>query len=389
MEPNKKLYQRIAIRSAVIVVSIVLILTVGVWLFWLLLPFFVAYFFSWALNPLVSALNRRTKLPRRAISLILVILAFAAAAALLVNLIWQTASEVVSFSNSWQELIASGEAIVTGVRAHFVLPFGKKLVQESIDPLLEAIRTTLTGLFEPLSGDLISLAAAAAKMVPTALVFVIALVMGTYFILSEFDSFHEKLGEAMQGEALRPVLRVLTVLRQVFGGYLMASFALSLLVALIDMVGLLLLRVDYAVILALLMGVLDFLPYVGSGAILVPWGVACIYTGDWVRGLYLLLLYAVVFLARNIVGRRLMGTRFRRNPFLGLVCSFIGWKLWGVVGMILGPVLCMIAVNLFSSGILDHTIADFKLLFADLRARLGGKTGKNAQESAENSEENC
>jgi sporulation integral membrane protein YtvI len=389
VEPNKKLYQRIAIRSAVIVVSIVLILTVGVWLFWLLLPFFVAYFFSWALNPLVSALNRRTKLPRRAISLILVILAFAAAAALLVNLIWQTASEVVSFSNSWQELIASGEAIVTGVRAHFVLPFGKKLVQESIDPLLEAIRTTLTGLFEPLSGDLISLAAAAAKMVPTALVFVIALVMGTYFILSEFDSFHEKLGEAMQGEALRPVLRVLTVLRQVFGGYLMASFALSLLVALIDMVGLLLLRVDYAVILALLMGVLDFLPYVGSGAILVPWGVACIYTGDWVRGLYLLLLYAVVFLARNIVGRRLMGTRFRRNPFLGLVCSFIGWKLWGVVGMILGPVLCMIAVNLFSSGILDHTIADFKLLFADLRARLGGKTGKNAQESAENSEENC
>jgi sporulation integral membrane protein YtvI len=389
VEPNKKLYQRIAIRSAVIVVSIVLILTVGVWLFWLLLPFFVAYFFSWALNPLVSALNRRTKLPRRAISLILVILAFAAAAALLVNLIWQTASEVVSFSNSWQELIASGEAIVTGVRAHFVLPFGKKLVQESIDPLLEAIRTTLTGLFEPLSGDLISLAAAAAKMVPTALVFVIALVMGTYFILSEFDSFHEKLGEAMQGEALRPVLRVLTVLRQVFGGYLMASFALSLLVALIDMVGLLLLRVDYAVILALLMGVLDFLPYVGSGAILVPWGIACIYTGDWVRGLYLLLLYAVVFLARNVVGRRLMGTRFRRNPFLGLVCSFIGWKLWGVVGMILGPVLCMIAVNLFSSGILDHTIADFKLLFADLRARLGGKTGKNAQESAENSEENC
>jgi predicted PurR-regulated permease PerM len=169
----------------------------------------------------------------------------------------------------------------------------------------------------------------------------------------------------------------------------MASFALSRLVALIDMVGLLLLRVDYAVILALLMGVLDFLPYVGSGAILVPWGVACIYTGDWVRGLYLLLLYAVVFLARNVVGRRLMGTRFRRNPFLGLVCSFIGWKLWGVVGMILGPVLCMIAVNLFSSGILDHTIADFKLLFADLRARLGGKTGKNAQESAENSEENC
>ncbi len=373
MEHDSGLYRRIGIRSAVIVCAVVLVLTVGVWLFWLLLPFFLAYFFSWILNPVVSAINRKTRLPRRLIALVLVALAFLAVSALLIYLIFLAVSEVADLANSWQELMGSAESFVSDLRTRFVLPFDSALLRGNIDSLLEAARTTLSGLLAPLSSKLIDLAADAARMAPTALLFVIALVMGCYFILSDFDGMHEKLRSALQAEGFRPVLRVLYVLRHAFGGYLMASFALAVMVSLIDLAGLLLLRVEYAVLLALLMGVLDFLPYVGSGAILIPWGIGCFYVGDWLRGLCLLALYAVVFFARNVAGRRIMGTKFRHSPFLGMVCAFIGWKLWGVPGLILGPVLCMIGINVWSSGILDRTVADFKLLYADLYARLSGR----------------
>lgn len=374
---GKALYRRIAIRSAVIVGTVVLTLTLGVWLLGLLLPFLLAYLFAWMLHPVVGAVCRRTRLPRRPVAFALVALGFAAAFALLGFLVYLAVTEIIGLANGYQELIGQAERVISALRARIVLPFGGTVMQQNLDALIEAAHATVISLLEPLSQWLISLATAAAKLAPTALLFVIALVMGSYFILSDFDGLHDQLGRALEGEQFRPLLRVLAVLRQAFGGYLMASLALAVMVSLIDLAGLLLARVQYAALLALFMGVLDFLPYVGSGAVLIPWAIACFYTGRYLRGLYLVLLYLVVFLARNVVGRRLLGTRFRRSPFFGLVCAFIGWKLWGVAGLILGPVLCMLAANVCSGGLLDRTAADFRLLFADLRARLSGRAGSD------------
>ncbi len=377
-QDSKTLYRRIAIRSAVILGAVVLTLTLGVWLLGLLLPFLLAYFCAWVLNPVVKAVCSKTRLPRRPVALVLVVVGFLAAFVLLIYLVYLAVTEAVGLANSYQELMADAEHFIAGIRSRIVLPFGSAVIRQNMDALIEAAHTTAQGLLEPLSSGLIDLATAAAKLAPTALLFVIALVMGSYFILSDFDGMHDKVRAALRDEKFRPLLRILTVLRHTFGGYLMASFALSVMVSLIDLGGLLLLRVRYAALLALFMGVLDFLPYVGSGAVLIPWAVACCYVGDWLQGLYLALLYLVVFFARNVAGRRLLGARFHRSPFFGLVCAFIGWKLWGVAGLILGPVLCMIAVNIRSSGLLDRTAADFRALYADVRARLGGRVGKNA-----------
>lgn len=378
MEPDSKtLYRRIAIRSAVILGAVVLVLTLGVWMLGLLLPFLLAYFCAWVLSPVVKTVCGKTHLPRRPVALVFVTVGFLAAFALLIYLAYLAVTEAAGLANGWQELMADAEHFIAGVRARVVLPFGSAVIRQNMDALIEAARTTVEGLLEPLSSGLITLATAAAKLMPTALLFVAALVMGSYFILSDFDEMHIKVGAALRDEKFRPLLSILKVLRQAFGGYLMASFALAVMVSLIDLAGLLLLRVQYAALLALFMGVLDFLPYVGSGAVLIPWAVACCYLGDWLQGLYLALLYLVVFFARNVAGRRLLGARFHRSPFFGLVCAFVGWKLWGVGGLIFGPVLCMIAVNVRSSGLLGRTAADFRALYADVRARLGGRVGNN------------
>ena len=377
-QESKTLYRRIAIRSAVIIGAVVLVLTLGVWLLGLLLPFLAAYFCAWALNPVVKAVCKKTRLPRRPVAIVLVVVGFLAAFALVIYLVYLAVTEAVGLATGWQELMGQADCFIAGVRARIVLPFGSAVIRQNMDALIEAARSTAQGLIGPLSSWLISLATAAAKLAPTALLFVIALVMGCYFILDDFDGMHIKVRAALRDEKFRPLLRILTVLRHTFGGYLMASLALSVMVSLIDLGGLLLLRVQYAALLALFMGVLDFLPYVGSGAVLIPWAVACCYGGDWLKGLYLTLLYLVVFFARNVAGRKLLGARFHRSPFFGLVCAFLGWKLWGVAGLILGPVLCMIAVNIRSSGLLDRTAADFRALCADIRTRLGGRTRKDA-----------
>lgn len=383
MQSNKRLYQRVAIRSALILAAVILVLTVGIRLLWLLLPFLLAYLFAWMLDPVAAFFCRRMKLPRKLVSIVLVVLGFAVAAGVFAALAWLAVSEVLQLADSWQDVMTQLEHVVAQIRVKLVLPNGG-LLKTNVDELLLAFRETIQGLLEPLSAQLISLAASAAKLLPTALLFVIALVMGTYFILADFNGMHTRLADALQGEGFRPLLQILRVLRQVFGGYLMASFTLAVLVALMNLAGLLLLRVEYAAILALLMGVLDFLPYVGSGAILIPWAVACGFTGNWLRCVYLVALYAVIFLTRNVAGRKLLGVKFRRNPFLGLICSFVGWKLWGIGGLILGPMLCMIGVNLYQSGILDRTIADIRLIGADVRGRLHGSDGEptahNAQE---------
>ena len=154
----------------------------------------------------------------------------------------------------------------------------------------------------------------------------------------------------MQTPLLRPFLRILTMIRAVFGGYLLAAVVMSLAVSLINLAGFLLMKVEFAAIIAATMGVLDFLPYVGSGLVLIPWCVYCFAVGQSGRALGLIVIYAAVFVLRNVVGRRLLGARYQHNSFFLLICVFIGWKLGGIGGVILGQMFGMMLANVYRNG---------------------------------------
>lgn len=129
-----------------------------------------------------------------------------------------------------------------------------------------------------------------------------------------------------------------------------AYFLLFLLTLSELLVGFLFLGVEYAFLLAFFSALLDILPVLGVGTVLLPWALFLLATGEIFRGVGLLLLYVAVTVVRQIAEPHLVGKSIGLHPLLLLISFYAGVKLFGIAGVFLGPLLAFLLKELFSHG---------------------------------------
>ena len=137
-----------------------------------------------------------------------------------------------------------------------------------------------------------------------------------------------------------------------------------------------LIQQNYALLLALglalALAVLDFIPIVGAGTVMVPWAFIDLFTGSFRHAVGLMVVWGIIALFRRVAEPRVLGGQTGLSPILSLVGVYVGMKLAGVLGMILGPILCLVVINVYRSGVLDNVLSDLRLAAADIGAILRG-----------------
>jgi len=134
--------------------------------------------------------------------------------------------------------------------------------------------------------------------------------------------------------------------RTMLRGYLKAYLLLGLLTFCIAAVGLLLLKVKNALGIALALALVDALPLLGSGAVLLPWAALCLLNRQLHRGVWLIALWAVIGLVRSAAEPRLLGTQVGLHPLAALTAMVLGLRWGGVVGMMAAPLLVLLVLHL-------------------------------------------
>lgn len=129
---------------------------------------------------------------------------------------------------------------------------------------------------------------------------------------------------------------------RVFWRYLRAYLLLFVLTVGELFLGLTVLRVEYAFLLSLLIAVVDVLPILGVGTVLVPWAVVAILQKNFYVGFGLLILYAAMTVLRQILEPKLVGSSLGLHPLLTLFAGYAGFRLFGILGMLLGPVAALL-----------------------------------------------
>jgi len=114
----------------------------------------------------------------------------------------------------------------------------------------------------------------------------------------------------------------------------------------------LLLKLDYAILLALLTAVIDALPVLGAGALLLPWAAVELLTGNYPLGVGLVITYGAVTLIRQCIQAKLLGDQLGLHPVASLIAVYIGYRAMGVWGMILFPMLFITVKQLNDRGVL-------------------------------------
>ena len=137
-----------------------------------------------------------------------------------------------------------------------------------------------------------------------------------------------------------------TSLRRVLGGWLRAQLKLMVVTFVLLLTGFLLLGIQMPLVLALTVALLDALPLLGTGTVLIPWGLLAMASGSLRRGTVLLLLYGLAALTRNVLEPRLLGSQLGLSPLLTLLAIYAGYRAFGFGGMLLLPILTMLGAEL-------------------------------------------
>lgn len=367
-----RLWLRLGLRAALTLAVAAFLVLAGPGLLSLLFPFVLALFLAWLLNPAVRFLQKRVGGSRSLWALALLALLFVLAGGLLFTLSYNIFVELRALVENWQSIWAGFLAVLEQVggwadRFSSYLPgevvaWGRTL----LDRLVVWIQSAVPGLLSAAAAH----AGSAAMKVPPFLVAFIVFVMASYFIMADYPHIRYLALERMNADTLGLLRFIKHTATAAFGGYVRAQFILSVGVFFILLAGFTLTGQSYALLLALLLAVLDFIPIVGAGTVMVPWAVVCLFTRDLRTAVELLVIWGAIALFRRVGEPKVVGNQTGLSPILSLVSIYVGMKLAGVAGMILGPVVFLVVLNVCRAGVFDGPVADVKLAVRDIRAIL-------------------
>ena len=163
--------------------------------------------------------------------------------------------------------------------------------------------------------------------------------------------------------------------KSAFGRYLKAQLLIALTAFALMFPALFIYGQKYAFLIALFLAFLDFLPLLGTSALLTPWGIIEIVRGDIVKGLFLFSLTGSFFFVRRFMEPKIVGSQSELHPLVALLSIAVGIKLSGLWGAILGPIAMMIVVSLIKAHIFDNTVKDIRAAFDDIAGLLRPKGG--------------
>lgn len=141
-------------------------------------------------------------------------------------------------------------------------------------------------------------------------------------------------------------LPALKRVKKALGGWLKAQLKLCLVTWGIVTVGFMLLRIPYGPAWAALVAVVDAIPILGTGTVLVPWALVCLLQGEGLQAIGLLCTYGAAAMTRTVLEPRLVGRHLGLDPLATLVALYAGYRFWGIPGLLLTPILASAAKSL-------------------------------------------
>lgn len=320
----------------------------GTYLLPLFLPFLLGLGLALTAEPMVQFFSEKMRLPRFLGTFIGVSMAFCFLALLVLLLCAFLVREVRYLAgvlpNLEQAVISSMTLLKNWLLDLIAIaPEGiRSLLGQSITDFFSGG----TALLNRIVGYVLSLAGTLLSHVPDSALTLGTAVISGYMLSAKLPRIKLWLHKRLPREKLQAFLNMFKRIRSTLSRWLSAQFRLLGVTLLILSAGFLLLRIRYGLLWALGVCLVDAFPVLGTGTILLPWAFVCYLQGDGARAIGLLGIYAVVTLTRSMLEPKLVGRQLGLDPLVTLVALYIGYKLWGIGGMLLAPMLTVLILQL-------------------------------------------
>lgn len=324
-------------------------------------PFLIGLIIAFLINPVVNLFEKKARMPRTLAILLALIIVFALFAGLITLLI----AEIVSGANYLAKVVPEHlDTLINYIEkiaAAQIIPFYNNLtsmfskldvgqqdtIMLNIQNVGKKIGSTVGTFIQNLFGNIPNIL----SWFPNAATVLIFSLLATFFISKDWQKLGG-FGERLLPERAKASGRtVFTDLKKALFGFIRAQLTLISITAVIILIGLLILRVDYAITIALIAGIVDILPYLGTGVVFVPWIIYEIIAGDMGMGIGLGVLYLIVLVQRQIMEPKILSSNIGLDPLATLIALFVGFKTIGFLGLIVGPVTLVVITTLYRANV--------------------------------------
>lgn len=361
---NRRPYWQVALRLLFSLIATAAFVIIGLRLIVFLMPFVVGWIIASIAAPLVNWLEKRLKIVKKLGSALIVILVLVLIVLVIYFAISRVVSEVGDLIRNFPELYAQLEiglrqigGTLSGLFAR--LPAG---IQTGWNTAVENLDQYMGNLVSNISEPTMTAAGNFAKRVPYYLISFIVAVMSAYFFTVQREEVLTWFRKAAPKAVEQRMTLVMDNLKYAVGGYFKAQFKIMGFVFLILLVGLAFLKVRYFVLVAFLIAFLDFLPFFGTGTAMIPWAAYEFFMGNYRTTAALVIIYVITQVVHQLLQPKLVGDSVGLNPLVTLLLLYVGYRMGGVLWMILTVPIGMVVINMCQAGAFDYIFDDVKIL---------------------------
>ncbi|MEN6348051.1 MAG: sporulation integral membrane protein YtvI [Syntrophomonas sp.] len=365
MDPELQRYLKVFVKTAIVVLVLLAVYLLFIYVFPVLgkimahlpklfLPFILAVLMAVIIEPVVNLFERKTRLNRSwsvIFSLLLVVGGFISFLALII-------SRIISDMTRLSPLVVSYSGQVSNRLISAIGDFKLFYLSLNLSPQMQAtiqtqvekgIKAASILMEQTINGMIHALA-----MLPNAIIFLMIATVATFFIIKDRALLRTFVLKFIPGSARSKSREVVAELFRALTGFVKAYSILISITAIITMVCLRILGIDYIVTIGIIVGLMDILPILGPGTFFIPWIAWHFATGNVRMGVSLLVVYLLISIVRQFMEPKIVGDNIGLHPLATLISLYVGLQLGGVEGMILGPVLLVIIIASYRAGIFEE-----------------------------------
>ncbi len=320
----------------------------------ILLPFLISFFIAFISRPLVDRICRHTRMKRSAVSVVVmflilfitayfIFLSFSAAITQLGNLIASVTEQLSGENNYITDFIGFLESL----RLKFpfldtsIIGDDSSVYSMATEMITEALKSAGIKITSYLAGIIAAL--------PSILITGGVIILSLFYFSKDYDSINAYVRNLFPVSVRKRMAGIKNDILGVVLRYFKSYFILLLLTFAELFVGFLFLKIENAFVLAAIIAVVDILPVLGVGIVLLPWALIAFVGGNTPLFMGLLILYAAVYFLRQIEEPRIVGKQMNVHPLFALFTMYAGLKIAGIGGMVAAPFLAFVIKTVYES----------------------------------------
>ncbi len=340
------------IRRVLNVALIVVGVYIGIKMAVFYMPFLIAFLISLMVEPAIKYFMKKTKMTRRMSSIIIFIIVFSI-------IIGSVTIGIISLISESTNLLQTLNLYIDKAYTQIQQTIGKmsitkisvsnnilNLAQDASKEILLKVSKWLTNFLTKLIDIVTS--------IPTIAIYMVITILSLYFICTDRIYILDFMEHHMPKRWVKKIGVHIREITKSLGGYLKAEMILILVSFIISVIGLYIFKfigmnVKYPLLIALAIGFVDALPILGSGSVMVPWSIILAINGDIQLGIAVLILWIVMSLVRQFLEPKIVSGKIGIHPIFTLIAMYTGFKVIGVMGMLVGPIVLIILKSIFAS----------------------------------------